>query len=238
MGMGGDIGAGTVGVTRAEAEQHRFLLRVYRWMSLGLTVTAFVAMSVAASPAVVGALVRNPLLFYGLLIVELLMVLSFASVAERVGAAAAGALFTAYAAMNGITFGMLFLVYTRSSIASTFLVTAGMFAGMSVYGATTRTSLAGWGSFLMMGLWGVILASVVNLFLRSPIVVWLTSWAGVIVFTGLTAYDTQRILSFGRAAAEGSEEEAKGAIHGALVLYLDFINLFLSLLRLMGDRRE
>jgi hypothetical protein len=145
--------------------------------------------------------------------------------------------FVLYATLTGITFSAIFLMYTESSIASTFLVTAGTFAAMSFYGYTTKKDLTSWGSFLFMGLMGIIIASVVNMFLQSSAMYWVITYAGVLIFVGLTAYDTQKIKEMNILGNEGTEEDTKEAIRGALSLYLDFINLFLMLLRIMGTRR-
>ncbi|GFO60013.1 membrane protein [Geomonas silvestris] len=203
---------------------------VYGWMGGGLALTAFAAMYVASSPALLQAILGNRILLYALLFGELGLVVAVSAAINRMSTATASFLFLLYAALNGVTMSTIFVVYTSTSIASTFLVTAGMFGAMSLYGALTKSDLSSWGSFLFMGLIGVVIASLVNIFLHSPMISWVLSVCGVIVFTGLTAYDTQRIKSQGYTGP-------KGAILGALTLYLDFINMFLSLLRLFGDRR-
>ncbi len=214
-----------------------FLQRVHFFMSLGLATTGLVALAVVASPGAMGFIFGNHLVFPALLIAELLLVIAFVPVAARVSASTAAAMFFGYAALSGVTFSVIFLRYTAGSIGSTFLVTGGMFAGLSVYGATTKRDLSSLGSFCMMGLWGIILASIVNFFLGSPMLYWLTTFAGVLVFTGLTAYDTARLKALGAQAGEG-EAYTKMALQGALILYLDFINLFLMLLRIFGGRRR
>jgi hypothetical protein len=146
-------------------------------------------------------------------------------------------MFLFYSALSGVTFASIFLIYTSSSIASAFFVAAGTFGAMSVYGYVTKRDLSGWGSFLFMGLIGIVIASVVNIFMQSPIIHYVTSYVGVLVFVGLTAYDTQKIKRIGAAGFADGESRHKAAIIGALHLYLDFINLFLMLLRIMGDRR-
>ena len=152
-------------------------------------------------------------------------------------ASLATGVFILYAGLNGLTFSLIFVMYTASSITSAFLVTAGTFAAMSVYGYTTKKDLTSLGSFLFMGLIGVIIASLVNMFMQSEMIYWVTTYAGVLIFIGLTAYDTQKIKELNILGNEGTEEDHKEAISGALVLYLDFINLFLMILRIMGDRR-
>jgi len=164
---------------------------------------------------------------------ELGLVITLAGAINRLSATAATLLFVAYSALNGVTLSVIALVYTANSIASTFVITAGMFGAMSAYGYMTRRDLTSWGSFLFMGLIGVVIASVVNIFVGSSTVSWFISGIGIIVFTGLTAYDTWKI----KAMAAGGVGGRKPAILGALTLYLDFINLFLMLLRFTGSRR-
>ena len=156
----------------------------------------------------------------------------------RMSAQTAMITFLGYAALNGLTFSFIFIAYTQSSIASAFLVTAGTFGAMSVYGYTTKKDLTSWGGFFFMGLIGIIIASFVNMFLQSPMIYWLTTYAGVLVFVGLTAYDTQKIKEMNVLGNEGTDEDTKEAISGALRLYLDFINLFLMILRIMGGSRS
>jgi FtsH-binding integral membrane protein len=175
-----------------------------------------------------------------LVVAQFVTVLAFTGLINRVSAGAAAAMFFFYAALSGVTFSTIFLVYTASSIAGTFFITAGAFAGLSAYGLLTKRNLDGMGSFMFMGLIGLVIASVVNIFLHSPAVYWLTTFMGVIVFTGLAAYDTAKLKQL--AAAQGGdlsgEMGRKVALQGALTLYLDFINLFLFLLRIFGGRRR
>jgi FtsH-binding integral membrane protein len=200
-------------------------------MAAGLALTGLVAYGVAETPALQRIIFGNPILFFGLLIGELAMVWTFSSVVRRASFGTAAAMFLAYCALSGVTFSIYFLVYTRESIASTFFITGGAFAAMSAYGTLTKKDLSGWGQFLMMGLIGVILASIVNIFFRSDALNFVVSCMGVVVFTGLTAWHAQKIRSW---AAVGDD---RLALHGALALYLDFVNLFISLLRLFGRRR-
>jgi len=165
------------------------------------------------------------------------MVIAISAAINRMSSATATLLFVLYSALNGVTFAAIFMIYTRSSIASTFLVTAGTFGAMSLYGYVTKKDLTGFGSFLFMGLIGIVIASVVNIFLQSEMIYWVTTYIGVFVFVGLTAYDTQKIKKIGEAGFANGEDQQKAAILGALRLYLDFINLFLMLLRIMGGRR-
>jgi hypothetical protein len=224
-------------VVDATAENRRFLVRVYGWMAAGLAVTGVVSLVTVSSEGLLKAIVGNPIVFYGLLIGELAAVWTFGPIAKRFSAAVAASVFFAYATMNGLTFSILFLVYTASSVGGTFFITAGTFAAVSTFGATTKRDLTAVGSFMFMGLIGIIIASLVNLFLGSEMISWIIGYLGVIVFTGLTAYHTQKIIALNVLGNEGTDEDRKEAITGALILYLDFINLFLSLLRLMGRRR-
>jgi len=219
------------------AEQAEFMRKVYAYMAGGLALTALAAWLVAMSPSAVQFIFGNRIVFYGLLAAELIMVFSFSAMAQRLSASGAASLFFLYSTVNGITLAFVFFVYTTASVYATFLVTAGTFGGMSIYGYLTKRDLTGVGHFMMMGLWGLILAGIVNLFMRSDTMYWLTTFMGVVIFTGLTAYDTQKIKDLNVIGNAGTDEDAKEAIHGALVLYLDFINLFLHLLRLLGRRR-
>jgi FtsH-binding integral membrane protein len=206
----------------------------YRWMTLGLATTGFVALFVAHSPGALELLLGNRILFYALLFGQLGLVVALSAVAARVSTAVAASMFFAYAALTGVTFSTLFLVYTASSIAATFFVTAGAFAGLSLFGMATQRDLSAIGRFGVFALIGVILASVVNMFLRSSGLEWLITVAGVLLFAGLTAYGTQRLKELFRRG----ETSANLPLVGALTLYLDFINMFLFLLRLVGDRRR
>jgi FtsH-binding integral membrane protein len=218
-------------------EQAAFMRKVYAFMSAGLATTGAVALGVASSDAATDLIFGNPPVFYGLLVAELLMVWTFTALVRRMSAVGAGVLFFVYAITNGLTLACIFLIYTRSSIASTFFVCSGTFAALSGYGYVTKRDLAGAGHFAIMGLIGLILASLVNFILQSPMIYWLTTCAGILVFTILTAYDTQKIRQLNVIGNAGTDEDHKEAIHGALVLYLDFINLFLMLLRILGRRR-
>ena len=219
------------------AEQQRVMVRVYNWMTTGLGITGLVAYSVADTPALTDAIFGNPIIPIVLIIAQIGLVFWLASRVMQMSAQQATGIFVLYAALTGVTFSVIFLTYTASSITSTFLVTAGTFGAMSFYGYTTKKDLTSWGSFLFMGLVGIIIASVVNIFLQSSAMYWVITYAGVLIFVGLTAYDTQKIKEMNILGNEGTEEDTKEAIRGALTLYLDFINLFLMLLRIMGDRR-
>jgi uncharacterized protein len=213
-----------------------FLRTVYGWMCAGLGITALVAYSIASTPELVQALVMNRLLFLGLFVGQIALVFYLSARVDRVAPGTATLLFVAYAALTGVTLSVLVLAYTQASIATTFVVTAGMFGALALYGSTTSRSLAGAGQFFFMGLIGLILASIVGIFWQSPALQFLISVVGVIVFTGLTAWDAQRLKQMAAALPEG--QVGSYAIVGALSLYLDFINLFLFMLRFLGGRRE
>ena len=216
---------------RAQGAEAAFVAKVYRWMAAGLAITGLFALGVTESPGLQHVIFGNPLVFFGLIIGELVMVVAFSRVLRTATFGTAAAMFLAYCAVSGLTLSAIFFAYSRESIASTFFITGGAFAAVSAYGTLTKRDLSGWGHFLFIGLVGIILASIVNIFLRSDAVVFVTSCMGVLVFGGLAAYDAQRIRSF---AAAGDD---RLALHGALALYLDFINLFLTLLRFFGRRR-
>lgn len=224
-------------LTDAETETRAFITQVYGWMSAGLALTGWIAWMIGNSPAMSGFLAANRILFYGLLIGELGLVIFLSRGIERMTVGSATLAFLAYAAFNGVTLSLIFLIYTAGSIASTFFVTAGLFGIMSFYGYVTKTDLTSMGNLLFMGLIGVILASVVNIFLRSEALMWATTYIGMLIFVGLTAYDTQKIKQMNILGNAGTDEDRKEAIRGALTLYLDFINLFLHMLRIMGRRR-
>lgn len=214
-----------------------FVGRVYRWMGMGLGITAAVALMVSSSPTAVRAVFGTPALPLVLILAQLGLVLAIGGAVRRASAPLAIGLFVVYAALLGVTLSVILLVYTAASIASTFFVTAGMFGGMSLYGWSTRRDLTSMGSFLVMALIGLILASLVNAFLASAPLQWLLTYAGVAIFLGLTAWDTQKIKQLGARVDAESAHGQSLAIHGALMLYLDFVNLFLFLLRLLGRRR-
>ncbi len=227
----------TMTLTEARHEASTvFLAKVFNWMAIGLGLTGVVAWFVASS----GLVVKLQPFFMFIMIAELGLVFFLSARINKIEAATATGLFIGYAALNGVTMSMIFLIYTSSSIAATFMITAGMFGAMAVYGLVTKRDLSGMGSFLFMGLIGIIIASVVNIFLQSSSLYWAISLIGVFVFVGLTAYDVQKIKTMGEKGIMEQGEEAikKGAIMGALALYLDFINLFLMLLRFFGGSRD
>jgi uncharacterized protein len=211
-----------------------FMAGVYRWMTLGLGLTGGVALYMAGNPQLLMRVAHSGWM-WGLFIAQLGLVIVLSAAVNRLSFGVAALLFLAYAALTGVTFGTLFYAYTAGSIATAFFVTAGAFGGLSIFASTTKRDLSGWRTFLFMGLIGVVLASVVQLFWPSPALSFVTACAGVVVFAGLTAYDTQRIRAM--YLGTGGSSIAALSILGALRLYLDFINLFLSLLRLFGSRR-
>ncbi len=229
-----DFTAPTTAGRSLEDVERRFLAAVHRWMALGLGVTALIAWAVASSEAALQVVFGTRFLFIGLLLAELALVVGLSAAVNRLSAAAAGALFLLYSALNGVTLSVIFLAYTHATIASAFVVAGGTFAAMSVYGTVTRRDLSSWSSFLFMGLVGVVIAGVVNVFLHSDGLGFVISCASVVVFTGLTAYDTQKLRAWARA---GASSVAAAPVNGALSLYLDFVNLFLAVLRLLGRRR-
>jgi FtsH-binding integral membrane protein len=215
-----------------------FLAKVFHWMALGLGLTGLVAWLVANTGIAI-RLAQSPV-YIALILAELGLVFYLSARVEKMQSGTATALFLGYAFLNGLTLSVIFLIYTQSSIAGTFIITAGMFGAMSVYGLVTKRDLTSMGSFLFMGLIGIIIASVVNLFLQSHSLYWAISFLGVAIFVGLTAYDVQRLQRIGEAGImdQGEATIQKGAIIGALALYLDFINLFLMLLRFFGTARD
>ncbi|MCG6910838.1 MAG: Bax inhibitor-1/YccA family protein [Deltaproteobacteria bacterium] len=222
----------------AQIQVNAFIRSVYNWMAIGLALTGFVAFYVANNEGVQRIIFTNPLVFYGLIIAELALVFTLSARVNKMQASTATALFVLYAALNGVTLSFIFMVYTKSSIASTFFVCAATFVACSIYGMVTKRDLTSIGGFLTMGLFGIIIASVVNMFVRSAGMSLIISYIGVLVFVGLTAYDTQKLKTMAMTQPSGLEAGVvrKGAILGALSLYLDFINLFLMLLRIMGNR--
>jgi FtsH-binding integral membrane protein len=228
-------------ITMIQARQEAstiFLAKVFNWMAVGLGITGIVAYATAHSGLAM-TIIGSPL-FFILIIAELGLVFYLSDRVQKIQASTASSLFIGYSVLNGLTLSVIFLAYTGSSIAGTFFITAGMFGAMAVYGLVTKRDLSGWGSFLFMGLIGIILASIVNIFLKSSSMYWAISLIGVFIFTALTAYDVQKIKRIGEEGimTQGDEAIRKGSIMGALTLYLDFINLFLMLLRFFGGSRN
>ncbi len=212
-----------------------YMLGIYNYMTLGLGITGLVAFLTASSPTMLQAIYGTPLQWV-VLLAPLGLVMYLSARIESMRASTAQILFWVYSALMGVSISFIFLAYTGTSVARVFFITAGTFAAMSIYGYTTRRDLTGLGSFMFMGLIGIIIASIVNLFLASSALDFMISVIGVAVFTGLTAYDTQSIKA-SYSAQDSGEIAAKKSVIGALRLYLDFINLFLMLLRLLGNRR-
>ena len=222
-----------------------YMLKIYNYMASALALTGIVAMVAANTPAFIEALYNvqdrhitgmSPLGWIVMFApLGLIMWLGFGI--NRLSVSAAQAIFWAYATLVGLSLTSILLMYTGESVAKTFFVTAGTFGGMSIYGYTTKKDLSGFGSFLIMGLWGLIIASVVNIFMGSSALSFAISVIGVLIFVGLTAYDTQKLKAMYYQVAGNSEAMAKASIMGALNLYLDFLNIFLYLLRFMGDRK-
>ena len=225
-------------VERANSGIQAYMAQVYGWMTCGLLLTAFVSWYAANTPAIINFIFSSQITFFGLIILQLGLVFVISGMVNRLSGTVATGLFMLYSALTGLTLSSIFIAYTYSSIASTFVVTAGMFGAMSVYGYTTKRDLSGLGSMLFMGLIGIVLASLVNIWLKSPALMWAITYIGVLVFVGLTAYDTQKLKAMGEQLnADDRDSFRKYAIVGALTLYLDFINLFLMLLRIFGNRR-
>ena len=219
------------------AETQRFFVKVYGWMSIALIVTGLVAIWSASNVNVVSIFNESRWFFFGLLILEFVLVAYLVGWIMNMSSQTATLIFILYSILNGFTLSMIFLVFTTDSIASTFFITAGTFAVMSIYGYFTKSDLTKLGNLLLMGLIGLIIASVVNKFYQNETVYWITTYAGILIFIGLIAYDTQKIKNLNIIGNEGTDDDKKEAIIGALTLYLDFINLFLRLLRLFGKRK-
>ena len=226
--------------TQTRVVVNTFIRGVYNWMAVGLALTGFLAYYVAHSETMLRIVFGNQVLFFGLIIAELGLVFYLSARIQKIEATTATALFILYAMLNGVTLSFIFIAYTAASIASTFFVCAATFGVCSVYGMVTKKDLTSVGQFMFMGLIGIIIASVVNIFLRSPAMNMIISYIGVFVFVGLTAYDTQKLKHMALTQPEGLDPAVarKGAIMGALTLYLDFINMFLFLLRILGASRD
>lgn len=221
--------------TIVRAEQ-TFLSKVYAWMVGGLLITGLTAWIVFNSGLYID-IINNSILFFILIIAEVALVFSISSRIERLSNSTAGLMFALYSFLNGLTLSVIFAAFTAVSIQNVFLISAGMFAALSFYGYVTKRNLSGFGSFLYMGLIGLFIAIIINLFIGGSALNFLISVIGVLIFSGLTVYDTQKIKEFYAFELEGNEQLAgKAAIKGALILYLDFINLFMFMLRLFGNR--
>ncbi len=216
-----------------------YMRHVYQWMTAGLALTTVVAYGVAGTPAIRDAILGNSLVLILLVVAQFGLVIALSAAIHKLSAGAATGLFLLYSALTGAMLSSIFVVYPIASIGTAFLVTTGTFLAMTVYGTVTRRDLTGLGHFLFMGLIGIIIAMVVNIFLQSTMMNFIVSCLGVLIFTGLTAYDTQKLRRFGEAAPlEDGTAIRRGAILGALTLSLDFINIFLMLLQLFGGNRD
>ena len=213
------------------------LKNVYAWMAMALIVTGVAATYVSNNQTILSYLLGNFGVVFGLIIVELVLAVIFTARFNKLSFNAASILFCLYALLTGVSLGIVFLAYTEESIASTFFVTAGTFGAMSLFGYFTKRDLSAWGRYLLMALLGIIIASVVNIFMNSTKVMWITTYIGVVVFVLLTAYDTQKIKNMLANRGEVNESSLKLALYGSFMLYLDFINLFIKLLKIMGKRK-
>ena len=216
--------------------QALFITKVYNWMALALFITGLVSYFVASSPEILNIIVGSKMVFYGILIAELLLVIYLTRSIQKLSQNMVVAGFLIYAVLNGLTMSIIFLIYTSNSIATTFYVTAGTFGAMSLYGYYTKKDLTSLGNMAMMALIGIIIASIVNMFLQNDMMYWIITYLGVAVFVALTAYDTQKLKELGSKGFVNDERMEKTSILGALTLYLDFINMFLFLLRIFGNR--
>lgn len=219
-------------------ETSRFFQKVYGWMFLGLIISGVTAYWIASDPALYELILLNETIFYSLLFGELALVVGLVWIMKKISSQLAILMFLIYCFMTGLTLSVIFLVYTIESIGQIFFISAGMFGSMSIYGYFTKTDLTKIGQVLIMGLFGIVIAGLANLFMQNSQLDYILSFIGVIVFTGLTAYDTQKIKNNNIIGNEGTSEDTKESIIGALTLYLDFINLFLKLLRLFGKRKR
>lgn len=224
--------------SESQVSESGFISKVYLWMAGGLFVSAAASFWLLSQPELFKALVTNKLVFFGLILAELALVIGLSAALARLSAFAAAVMFCVYSFLNGVTLTPIFLVYTGASIMTTFAVTAGTFLFFSVYGMTTKRDLTSVGGLAVMALIGIILASVVNIFLKSTALMWVTTFIGIAVFLGLIAYDTQKLKAIHAMGFQDEEVRKKSAIMGALALYLDFINLFLNLLRIFGKQRN
>jgi hypothetical protein len=211
--------------------------KVYLWMSLALVITGLTAFYVASSPSLVTLIFTKPLVLWGLIICEFVMVIALSGAVNRMSLFTATLIFVIYSLLNGVTLSVIFLAYTASSIVSVFFITAATFGATALYGYFTKKDLSSWGNILFMGLIGIIIATLVNLFLQNSGLQLIISYLGVAIFVGLTAFDTQKIKKMLLEAPDAGETMQKLALLGALTLYLDFINLFLHLLRILGSRK-
>lgn len=216
-----------------------YMRQVYAWMCIGMALTAVFAYGVAGSPALRSAIYNNTIIMILLVVAQFGLVIALSAAIHKMSGPVATGLFLLYSALTGVTISSIFIVYPIATIGSAFAVTCGMFGAMSLYGTITKRDLTGMGNFLFMGLIGIIIAMIVNIFLKSSMMNFIVCCLGVLIFTGLTAYDTQKLRAFGEnAPLDDPQAVRRGAILGALTLYLDFINIFLMLLQLFGGNRD
>jgi hypothetical protein len=230
------IEAATAQPTIVRTDAQGFMTRVFGWMFAGLLVTGLVAGAIGSSDSMLTSMTEHPLILIGVFVLQIGLVITISAAINRLSPAVALSLFFLYAATIGVTFAFVFELYTSQSIFTTFLITSAMFGAVGLYGYVTKRDLSKMGTFLFMALIGLIIASVVNLFIANEAIYWVTTYAGVLIFAGLTAYDLQKIKGMANAGLSGDDEQ-RGSIIGALALYLDFINLFLFLLRIFGQSR-
>lgn len=224
--------------SQSQTSEASFISKVFLWMSLGLGVSALASLGLLTQPDLLKAIFSNNWIFFGIVIAEFALVIWLSAAIRTMGAGLASLLFIVYSALNGVTLTAILLVYTGASVLSTFAITAGTFLFFAVYGMTTKKDLTTVRNLAMIGLVGMILASIVNIFLKSPMMMWVMTFVGIAVFLGLIAYDTQKLKAIHAMGFQDKSIEKKAAIMGALTLYLDFINLFILLLRIFGKRRS
>lgn len=227
----------TLAITKTQERVNSYVASVYGWMTLGLFVTALSGVVALSSRSFVLYVLFNRFAFFGIIIAELLLVVYLSTRIAKISLSQARAVFLIYSALNGITLGIILLAFTGASVVSTFMIAAGTFGVMAIYGYSAKRDLTSLGSLAMMGLWGIILASIVNLFLKNDAAQWVVTYLGIAVFVGLTAYDSQKIREIAQSGAHDEAALKKLSILGALTLYLDLINLFLLLLRIFGKRK-
>lgn len=216
-----------------------YMRHVYQWMTVGLAITAVVAYATAGSPAFRQAILGNTISMILLVVAQFGLVIALSAAINKMSAPVATGMFVLYSALTGVMLSSVFIVYPIASIGTAFIVTAGTFCAMSIYGTVTKRDLTGLGNFLIMGLIGILIAMVVNIFLKSGMMNFIISCLGVLIFTGLTAYDTQKLRNFGMGApTDDALAMRRGAILGALTLYLDFINIFIMMVQLFGGNRD
>lgn len=220
-----------------QTDVREFLLKVYNWMAMGLAITGIVAYGVSESQTLTQFIFGNFFIVIGLLLFQVFLVFAIEKSINKISSTVALGLFFLYSLLTGVVFAMFFLFYTKTSIYSTFFVCSAMFISVSIFGYITKMDLSRIGGFLFMGLWGLIIANAVNIFVASSTLYWIVSNVGVLIFVGLTAFDTQKLKKIAQNVDANSEQGKKGAIMGALQLYLDFINMFIFLLRILGSRR-